>query len=103
MSSNDRSASYAAIRAAMLSAYAGTLASTRLSPLEVLECLAAAVGSIYREVADSHLDPQGCGCGWQPSEMLDILALEQAIAANAARDDEAVYFDLRSVTPVGHG
>ena len=103
MSSNDRNGAYAAIRAALMSSYAGTLASTRLSPLEALECLAAAIGSIYREVADSHLDPQGCGCGWQPNEMLDILALEHAIAANAARDDEAVYFDLRSITPVGHG
>jgi len=103
MSSSDRNGTYAAIRAALMASYAGTLASTRMSPLEALECLAAAIGSIYREVADSHLDPQGCGCGWQPNEMLDILALEQAIAANAARDDKAVYFDLRSITPVGHG
>lgn len=103
MSSNDRDATYAAIRAAMLASYAGTLASTHMSPLEALECIAAAVGSIYREVADSHLDPEGCTCGWRPNEVMDIIALEQAIAANAAREDEMTYFDLRSVTPVGHG
>ena len=103
MSSADRDATYAAIRTAMLASYAGTLASTQMSPLEALECLAAAVGSIYREVADNHLDPQGCGCGWRPNELLDIVALEQAVAANAAREDQQRFFDLRSVTPVGHG
>jgi hypothetical protein len=103
MSSNDRDATYAAIRAALLSSYAGTLASTRMSPIEALECIAAAIGSIYREVADNHLDPEGCGCGWRPNRMLDILALEQAIAANAAPEDETAYFDLRSVAPAGHG
>jgi hypothetical protein len=103
MSSNDRDATYFAVRAAMMASYAGTLSASRMSPLEALETLAAALGSIYREVADSHLDPEGCGCGWRPNELLDIVALEQAIATNAARDDEAGYFDLRSVTPVGHG
>lgn len=87
----------------MMASYAGTLASTRLSPLEALECLSAAIGSIYREIADSHLDPAGCGCGWLPNEVLDIAALEQAIGANAAREDDDSFFDLRSVTPVGHG
>jgi hypothetical protein len=103
MSFNDRDATYAAIRAAILSSYAGTLASTRMSPIEALECIAAAIGSIYREVADSHLNPEGCGCGWRPNEMLDILALEQAIAANAALEDDTAHFDLRSITPAGHG
>lgn len=102
MSSNDRAASYAAIRAALMSSYAGTLASTRMSPLEALEALAAAIGSIYREVADSHLHPEGCGCGWRPDELLDIVALEQAIATNAACED-AAYYDLRSIPPAGHG
>jgi hypothetical protein len=34
--------------------------------------------------------------------LLDIVALEQAIAANA-REAESAFFDLRSITPVGHG
>ena len=103
MSSSDRDATFPAIRAALMSSYAGTLASSRMSPLEALEALAAALGSIYREVADSHLHPEGCGCGWRPNELLDIVALEQAIAANAAQEDETAYFDLRSITPAGHG
>jgi hypothetical protein len=103
MPSIDRGAAFAAVRAAVMASYAGTLASTRMSPLEALESLAAALGSIYREVADAHLDSQGCGCGWRPNELLDIVALEQAIAANAAREDDAGYFDLRSIPPAGHG
>lgn len=103
MSVIDRDAAFAAVRAAVMASYAGTLASTRMSPLEALECLAAAIGSIYREVADSHLDPEGCGCGWRPNELLDVVALEQAIAANAVREDEVEFFGLHSLTPVGHG
>ncbi|MGB3339792.1 MAG: hypothetical protein WBA73_21635 [Devosia sp.] len=103
MPSIDRNTAFAAMRAAIMASYSGALASTRMSPLEALECLAAALGSIYREVADAHLDPEGCGCGWQPDELLDIVALEQAIAANAAREAESEFFDLRSIVPVGHG
>ncbi len=97
-------AAFIAIRAALLASYAGSLASSRMSPMEALECAAAALGSIYREVADAHLDPNGCQCGWLPAEMLDILALQQALAAHAAWDDDATdAFDLRAVLPVGHG
>ncbi|WEK02883.1 MAG: hypothetical protein P0Y65_11745 [Candidatus Devosia phytovorans] len=103
MSSNDRDATFAAVRAAMMASYAGTLASTRLSPLEALECLSAAIGSIYREIADSHLDPDGCGCGWLPNEVLDIATLEQAISAHAGREEDDSCFDLRSMRPVGNG
>lgn len=99
MTGHDRDTTFVAVRAALLSSYAGSLATTRMSPIEALECLAAALGSIYREVADSHLDPEGCG--WRPDELRDVAALEQAIAANALRDADA--FDLRSIMPVGHG
>lgn len=103
MTSIDRDAAFAAIRAALMSSYSGSLASTRMSPLEALECMAAALGSIYREVADAHIHPDGCRCGWVPHDVLDLVALEQAIAANAVREDSEEVFDLRSVTPVGHG
>jgi len=99
--SSERAATFAAVRAALMASYSGALASTRMSPLEALECMAAALGSIYREVADAHIDPQGCRCGWQPHDMLDMVALEQALAANGARDDDL--FDLRSIAPAGHG
>lgn len=101
--SYDRTATFAAVRAALMASYSGTLASTRLSPLEALECMAAALGSLYREVADAHIDPQGCHCGWQPHAVLDMVALEQAMAANGARDEDEDMFDLRSIAPAGHG
>jgi len=103
MSSTDRDATFVAVRAALMASYAGALASPRMSPLEALECMAAALGSIYREVADSHLDPHGCPCGWQPHDILDLAALEQAMVANAMRDEDDTVFDLLSVMPVGHG
>ncbi|MET3926305.1 hypothetical protein [Devosia sp. 2618] len=103
MSPTDSDATFAAMRAALMASYAGALATSRLSPLEALECMAAALGTIYREVADAHIDPQGCPCGWQPNELLDIVALEQSIAANAVKDEDATLFDLRSMLPVGHG
>ncbi|MCR6673443.1 hypothetical protein [Devosia ginsengisoli] len=101
--SSDRTATFAAVRAALMASYSGTLASTRMSPLEALECMAAALGSLYREVADAHIDPQGCRCGWQPHAVLDMVALEQALAANGAHDEDEDMFDLRSIAPAGHG
>ena len=103
MTSSNRDAVFAAVRAALLASYSGSLASTRMSPLEALECMAAALGSIYREVADAHIRPDGCRCGWVPHEVLDLVALEQAIAANAVSEDSGAPLDLRSVMPVGHG
>lgn len=101
--SSDRTATFAAVRAALMASYSGTLASTRMSPIETLECMAAALGSLYREVADAHIDPHGCQCGWQPHAVLDMVALEQAMAANGARDEDEDMFDLRSIAPAGHG
>jgi len=103
MSTISRDAAFAAVRAALLASYSGSLASTRMSPLEALECMAAALGSIYREVADAHIHPDGCHCGWVPHEVLDLVALEQAIAANAVSEDSGEMLDLRSVMPAGHG
>lgn len=99
----DRDAAFTAVRAALLASYSGALASSRMSPIEALECIAAAMGSIYREVADAHLDPHGCQCGWAPHELTDIIALQQAIAANAACEESDESYDLLSVLPVGHG
>lgn len=103
MSSTDCDATFVAVRAALLASYSGALASTRLTPLAALEYIAAALGSIYREVADCHLDPNGCPCGWQPSDILDLAALERALATNALRDKDEAFFDLRSAMVVGHG
>ena len=99
----DDSIAFADMRSAMMASYAAALGSTRMTPLEALQCMAAALGSIYREVADAHLDPHGCPCGWKPLELLDLVAMEQAIAAHAAQEDVAGPFDLRSLLPVGHG
>ncbi len=66
----DHDPSLTAIRHGMLAVYLDVLDSGPMTPLEALECMAGALGSIYREVADAHLDPQGCQCGWTPSDRL---------------------------------
>jgi len=103
MSKSDQSTAFAAAREAMIAAYCSTLSNTRMNPVEALECIASALGAIYREVADEHLHPAGCPCGWQPDDLCDVLAMQQAIAANAARDERIGAFDLRLAPPVGHG
>jgi hypothetical protein len=91
-----------ALHAAMVAAYSEALARTELTPLEALEAIASALGGLYREVAVAHGDAHGCQCGWVPDEGLDLLALEAAMAANAAADTSGEP-DLRDLVPVGHG
>lgn len=52
-------------------------------PMDVLEDLAAALGKIYREVADAHLPPRNCICGWEPSGYSDVHVMQYALARAA--------------------
>jgi hypothetical protein len=72
------------IRDAVMVAFCKALHGTQLSPLAVIELVAEAVGSVYREVADAHQGDQPCTCGWQPSLLADIAALQAALAVTAA-------------------
>jgi hypothetical protein len=52
-----------------------------LPTLTLLKLAAAAVGAIYKEVAEDHLRAGSCPCGWQPSLPEDVEALQAALAA----------------------
>lgn len=72
------------IREAVMTAFCAALRDTRLPPLTLVELAAAAVGSVYREVADAHCGDQPCPCGWHPRLQEDLEALQAALALNAA-------------------
>lgn len=86
------------IRRAVLAAFCGVLRTTRFQPMTVLSFAAMAVGSIYREIADTHCDSQGCPCGWEPCGAADIDALLTALATTAQLRPE---IDLRLVKAAG--
>lgn len=72
-----------AMRRLVMRTFCDLLQQTRLPPMRVLEYAAAAVGSVYREVADAHTPPDACPCGWHPDEAGDILALQHALLGEA--------------------
>lgn len=71
------------IREAVMTAFCAALRDTRLPPLALIELAAAAVGSVYREVADAHCGDQPCPCGWHPRLPTDLEALQAALALSA--------------------
>lgn len=66
-----------------MTAFCAALRDTRLPPLALVELAAAAVGSVYREVADAHCGDQPCPCGWHPRLQADLEALQAALALSA--------------------
>lgn len=92
------------MRAALSASYAATLRTSELSPMQSLEYLALALGALYREVADAHLVPGFCNCGWQPCDLMDVIALQQALAiSGSAEAEEPALHDLLGMVPAGHG
>lgn len=73
----------AELREAVMTAFCAALHDTRLPPLTLIELAAAAVGSVYGEVADAHCGDQPCPCGWLPRLQADLEALQAALALNA--------------------
>ena len=73
----------AEIREAVMTAFCAALRDTLLPPLTLIELAAAAVGSVYREVADAHCGDQPCPCGWHPRLLEDLEALQAALALSA--------------------
>ena len=88
----------AEIREAVMTAFCAALHDTRLPPLALLELAAAAVGSVYREVADAHCGDQPCPCGWHPRLLEDLEALQAAMALSAV---PALQPDLASMVVLG--
>ncbi|MGV3576270.1 MAG: hypothetical protein ACO1O4_14180 [Devosia sp.] len=67
----------------VLTLFCEALEVNQAQPMDVLEHLATALGKVYREVADSHLPPRNCVCGWEPSEYSDVHSLQFALARAA--------------------
>jgi hypothetical protein len=88
----------AEIREAVMTAFCAALRDTRLPPLTLIELAAAAVGSVYREVADAHCGDQPCPCGWHPRLLEDLEALQAALALSAT---PALQPDLASMVVLG--
>lgn len=62
-------------------AFCRSMHTSRLPTMLLLSLAAAAVGSIYKEVADDHRRVGACPCGWQPNPPEDVAALRTALAA----------------------
>jgi hypothetical protein len=99
----DDDVSEAAARGAVLTAYSGLMASIDLSPLDALELLAGALGSVYNEIAQAHSWPPVCGCGWTPNGILDVLVLQRALTANCGSSNDDELLDLVTAVPMGQG
>lgn len=99
MSSNpDKEAARAELRRSIVVAFCKVMNGSGLPPMTVMSLAAAAIGSIYREVADQHRSGGSCSCGWQPSPDADVEALQAALATAT----EAVpFFDLRIAQVAG--
>ena len=80
-------------------AFCTALHVSGLQPMAVLQRAAQALGAIYREAAAAHRGPGGCPCGWHPDAMVDLEALQHALAAAAAEGR----IDLRHAVPIGRG
>ena len=88
-----------AIRQEVMRTFGEVARTTGLSPMLILQYAAAGLGSVYREVAESHRT-RPCPCGWIPDELNDVSTLQMAMAAEALSGPQ-----LRlAVTPaLGHG
>lgn len=83
----DRQAIRKQLDQVLLSTFCRTLDTSYLTPMTVLGAMAEALGSVYRQVADSHLTGE-CRCGWEPAILQDIERLQLALgqAAQPAPD-----------------
>lgn len=89
-----------AMRRLVMNTFSTLLRDTELAPMQVLEYAAAAIGSVYREMADAHAWPRSCPCGWEPDELHDIAVLQAAIAGEAL---PKARYELASAPVAGHG
>jgi hypothetical protein len=62
----------------LLSTFCRALDSSYLTPMTILNAMAEALGSVYRQVADSHHTGE-CRCGWEPAELQDLERLQSAL------------------------
>jgi hypothetical protein len=86
------------LRRSIMAAFCNVLHATQLPPMTVMALAAAAVGSIYKEIADEHRRDNTCPCGWQPAPGADLEALQAALAATTKI---LPHSDLRIVQAAG--
>jgi hypothetical protein len=87
------------MRQLVMRAFVGLLHETNLAPMTVLKYAAAAMGSVYRDVAAAHRGPGGCPCGWEPDERRDIALLQAALAREAQMGE---WVDLATANVAGN-
>lgn len=74
------------MHATMMREFCDVLKQSGLPPMVVMRFAALSLGAIYREVADAHMGPDACPCGWQPQEKSDLEVLLAALATAARRN-----------------
>jgi hypothetical protein len=75
-------AASAELHRAIMGAFCKVLQASRLPPMTVMSLTAAAVGSIYKEVADEHRN-NACPCGWYPNPSTNVQTLQTALTTAA--------------------
>jgi len=79
-------------------AFCRTMHTSRLPTMVLLSLAAAAIGAIYKEVADDHLRAGTCPCGWEPNRVEDVEALGAALASTT---EPASKSDLSTIVAAG--
>ena len=82
---------------ALMKSFCRALEQANVTPMQVLQIMAQALGGIYGEVAAQHRDG-ACPCGWRPDEAADLRALQRAVDTGMSRPPQR---DLRSMPVAG--
>jgi hypothetical protein len=85
------------IATALMTSFCRALEQTNVTPMQVLQTMARALGGIYREVSAQHQNG-ACPCGWCPDEPQDLHTLQKAVDAGMTCAPQS---DLRSMPVAG--
>lgn len=78
-----------AVRMLITRTFMEALRQTEMQPMDALRCAATAIGLVYRDVAEAHLPPRHCPCGWEPDLSQDVELLQAALRDAALPELEA--------------
>lgn len=82
---------------ALMTSFCRALEQSNVTPMQVLQMMAQALGGIYREVSAQHQDG-ACPCGWRPDDAQDLRALQKALDTGMTCPPQP---DLRSMPVAG--
>ena len=71
------------VRLLITRTFMDALRQTDMQPMDALKCAASAIGLVYRDVAEAHLSPRYCQCGWEPDLTQDVELLQSLVRAAA--------------------